>query len=238
MKQLSIVNWNIEWAKPNTKKGGIIKQKINEHTPDILCLTETYRDFLGEKGYSIFAHSDYGYRNSTGKHKVALWSKNKWENVSVMDNYNLPSGRIVSGTTQTSIGKLNVLGVCIPWKNAHVSTGYKNKKSWEEHLNYLRGLQKVLEHDVFRSDTIIIGDFNQEIPRKYSPSEAYNELLKTFESYNLITEGYIDGINKQTIDHIYCSNDMEGQNIFGINHIDNGLKLSDHFGISASLYKT
>ena len=235
MKKLSILNWNIEWAKPDSKRGKIIKKKINELSPDIICLTETYHDFLKESGYTILSHADYGYKNTDGKHKVMLWSKNVWKDVSTMEKNNLPNGRFISGKTKTPIGELNILGVCIPWKDAHVSTGHKNRKSWEEHLNYLKGLQSILKDDSFSANTIIVGDFNQRIPRKYSPAKVYDELLKTFKNLKMITGGNIDKIDKQTIDHICCSDDLDGQNVFDINNVENELKLSDHFGIFAVL---
>lgn len=77
--------------------------------------------------------------------KVILWSKNPWRDIDYVGDESLPTGRFVSGTTMTSIGEIRCIGVCIPWRNAHVSTGRKDKKQWEDHEPYLEGLKKVLD---------------------------------------------------------------------------------------------
>ena len=53
----------------------------------------------------------------------------------------LPGGRFVSGVTMG----IRYIGVCIPWQSAHVSTGRKDRKSWEDHLIYCRGLTRIIE---------------------------------------------------------------------------------------------
>ena len=234
---LKIVNWNIEWARPKSQRGKIIKKKIESLSPDLICLTETYHDFLKEEGYTILSSPDYGYSNTEGKHKVALWSKNKWKLSSNLENYRIPSGRLIYGQTNTVLGELNILGLCIPWKDSHVLTGNKNKKPWEDHLEYLERLSDILEEKNFQNNTIIIGDFNQRIPRKYSPIKVYDKLIKTFKTYKLLTGAEIERVATPTIDHIFCSTDIEVENLFGLDNVDNKIRLSDHFGIFASLKK-
>ena len=53
----------------------------------------------------------------------------------------LPGGRFVSGVTMG----IRFIGVCIPWQSAHVSTGRKDRKSWEDHLIYCRHLTGIIE---------------------------------------------------------------------------------------------
>ena len=39
---MNILIWNVKWAKPGTKRERIIKQIIDSHSPDIICITEGY----------------------------------------------------------------------------------------------------------------------------------------------------------------------------------------------------
>ena len=58
-----------------------------------------------------------------------------------------------------------MIGICIPWKSAHVSTGNKNRKIWEDHISYINALENFLNsaNDTYN---FICGDMNQRIPKK------------------------------------------------------------------------
>lgn len=57
---MKILTWNVEWASPRSPKWKRIYQKVSQHAPDVIVLTEAHEgSFLD--GYSIAADPDYGY---------------------------------------------------------------------------------------------------------------------------------------------------------------------------------
>jgi len=147
----------------------------------------------------------------------------------------LPGGRFVAGSTNTPFGALRVIGVCIPWRDAHVRTGRGDRDAWEEHLAYLETLQKVLQGHTSR--TIILGDFNQRIPRRWTPEHVHQRLLDAFEpDFSIVTEGLLEPAGAQAIDHMALSNDLIADQVTTISNLtDGGRHLSDHFGITAKI---
>ena len=138
---MRIINWNTEWATSRSYRGKEIKKRINVYNPDIVCLTETYSDFLAETGYGIESSADYGYKTHPGRRKVVMWSRNPWDQVDTTGNNVLPGGRYVSGQTMAGGTRLHITGVCVPWKDAHVRTGRKDRQPWQDHRDYLMGLK-------------------------------------------------------------------------------------------------
>ena len=80
------------------------------------------------KQHPSFIHShpvtDYGYKIQKGRRKVILWSKNKWTEVNQIGSKEIPTGRFISGVTNG----IKIVGLFIPWKFAHVSSGRKDRK--------------------------------------------------------------------------------------------------------------
>ena len=150
---LKISCWNSDWATPRSKRG---KFFIDKFDSDIICLAEGYESLLPKDGYLISSHEDYGYKTKNGRRKVILWSKNEWTDIDQLGSTEIPSGRFISGITNG----IRIVGLCIPWRFAHVSTGRKDRKPWEDHLSFIQNLSFSNEK------TIIIGDFNQNIPKK------------------------------------------------------------------------
>lgn len=223
---LSLAIWNTEWATPGSKRESRIKQILAEIDADILCITEGYLRSWENEGYVISSEEDFGYRIQEGRRKAILVSKEPWSNIDTRGSKKLPPGRFCSGTTHG----IDTLGVCIPWKSAHVTTGNKNRKVWEDHLSYLDGLGEVLRAS--QGPSMVMGDFNQRIPRKYSPEDVYHKLVDTFEpDYSIATSGEIQGLEKQAIDHLAISNSVQVNSIVGIPAVDNGQRLSDHDGL-------
>ena len=74
----------------------------------------------------------------------------------------MPPGRFVSGVTQTSLGKVTVIGVCIPWfgSRPEARRRVERRAQWEDHEQYLSGLAEVLGVTSARR-LIVMGDFNQ-----------------------------------------------------------------------------
>ena len=144
--------------------------------------------------------------------------------------------RFVSGVTD----ELRVVGVCIPWGDAHVRTGREERKSWEDHLKYLECLPTVI--DQYQGDAqpvVIAGDFNQRIPRQTQPQHVYGMLEQILlENYEVVTSGYRDDIGGYLIDRIAtdgrCS--AKTESIIPMNTED-GERLSDHHGVVAKIIR-
>ena len=141
----------------------------------------------------------------------------------------MPPGRFVSGVTQG----FRFVGVCVPWKDAHVNTGRKDRRTWQDHRAYLGGLVKVITPDS-KTPTILLGDFNQRTPRLYSPADVYEQFVGTVsKDFWISTAGVLEPISEPSIDHI-CFNPKPAR--FTVRTLDktqHGVRLSDHFGLVA-----
>ena len=129
---------------------------------------------------------------------------------------------------------IRFIGVCIPWRDAHVRTGRRDRKPWEDHLNYCHGLSKIIEKYKNQNTPIcVLGDFNQRIPRHRQPIEVEQALINAIPAnYNILTKGLKDSEGKLLIDHIVLSPGLNSNtcNIIPRFSLD-GTKLSDHVGI-------
>ena len=116
----------------------------------------------------------------------------------------LPPGRFISGITQTSVGEVAVVGICIPWfgSRSEARRGEERRRRWEDHEEYLAGLTEVLDR-VDAKRLIVMGDFNQAIgqgsraPRalRLALQEAFDPNLRIVTA-DLVFEG------RKSIDHI------------------------------------
>ena len=208
---LKISCWNSDWATPRSKRG---KFFIDKFDSDIICLAEGYENLLPKDGYLISSHEDYGYKTKNGRRKVILWSKNEWTDIDQLGSTEIPSGRFISGITNG----IRIVGLCIPWRFAHVSTGRKDRRPWEDHLSFIQNLSFSNEK------TIIIGDFNQNIPRKNQPEIVFSSLKNMIDRFNLLT-------TNMDLLHIVISNDLKAESVKKIAAEGN----SDHDGISCSI---
>ena len=188
-----IGTWNTEWAKADSPRGKRIRPLLAAPDCDILCVTEVgTAEILPKGGNIIDAGTDWGYeipKASPGRRKVLLWSRRPWTPVFDPLQADLPGGRLVAGTTETPIGKITVVGVCIPWRDAHVTTGMANRKPWEDHLAWLSGFERLsYAHSTWR--TVVLGDFNQRIPKgKVAPLRVHGALQRCFRFLKCSTEG-------------------------------------------------
>jgi hypothetical protein len=224
------------WAEPRESRFKLIKAVVESSLSDVLCLTEGRNDILPQGGYALGSQSDYGYLVSDPlRRKVLLWSRQLWSNVDDFGSPSFPGGRFVSGVTETGIGPVRMIGVCIPWKSAHVSTGQRHRKTWEDHQNYLDALNVYLRAQSFDIPTLVAGDFNQRIPRRSQPHAVYDKLMSVFEQWTIPTTGTIAG--KQLIDHVAMRGDLCVSAIDVINRESaTGQKLTDHDGAVLTLH--
>ncbi len=232
---LRLVNWNVEWAKPQHTPE--ILRRIDHHNAEVVCLTETDLGLLTRKGYAICSRADAGYGIKEGRRKVVLWSRQRWEHVDDLGAGSLPPGRFVSGVTRTSLGELTVVGVCIPWSGSRTEArrGAKRKKRWEDHDQYLEGLTCVLRR-VSTQRLIVMGDFNQIIGLGSSAGrERRLALQRAFPASMTIATSALGYEGRRGVDHIAVSGDLAAESLGVVSNVHDGRKLSDHFGVVAAL---
>ncbi len=235
---LRVVNWNVEWATPNSRRTAEILLRIAQHSPEVVCLTETHHDLLSRHGHTICSQPDYGYRVKAGHRKVLLWSREPWRDVDEFGIDLMPPGRFVSGFTRTSVGEVAVMGVCIPWfgSRTEASRNEERKKQWEDNQQYLVGLTDVLNRTAVKR-LLVMGDFNQIVGQgSRASTEVQLALRRAFPLSMRIATSELVFQGRKSIDHIALGADFAVGSLKPINNIHEGKSLSDHFGMVADLY--
>ena len=232
---LRVVNWNVEWATPRSERSPEILLRIGEHCPEIVCLTESDAGLLTAGGHTICSQPDYGFGAVRNRRKVLLWSREPWEKVERLGSASWTVGRFVSGVTNTPLGEVTVVGVCIPWSHSRTGRFGGHSKAWQDHENYLDGLAALLARTVTRR-TIIMGDFNQAIAQRSNvPAKLRAKLRSAIPPRMTIATAGLGHRGKRTIDHIALGEELTAESLGVISNVHQGRKLSDHFGIVASL---
>ncbi len=143
----------------------------------------------------------------------------------------------MAGVTDTSLGAVTVVGVCIPWSGSRTEVRRKSdrKMRWEDHRQYLVGLTKVLA-DIFANRTIVMGDFNQIVgPESRAPLELRLALQTAFPPSMRTVTSDLAFQGRRSVDHIALSDDFAVEPPEAISNIHDGKQLSDHFGVVADL---
>lgn len=180
---------------------------------------------------------DWGYDNLKGAwRKVALWSRQPWIDVSTHDHAALPSGRIVSGISDG----IRYVGVCIPWRDAHVSTGRKDRAPWQDQRAFLTFLRDLVPTLLALSEpSVLLGDFNQAIPRAPQPLEVLRELEVILDlGLTVPTAGLPRSDKGSLIDHITLSPSLLTSHVKVLPKTpETGFRVSDHDGIALTLHR-
>ena len=234
---MKLVNWNVEWATPRSTRRAEILRRIQRHDPEVICLTETHTGLLSQDGHTICSQPDYGYLIKGGRRKVMLWSKEPWDQVDDAGVVSMPPGRFVSGVTQTSVGEIMVLGICIPWFGSRTEArrNSERKKPWADHEQYLVGLTELLKRASAKR-LIVVGDFNQAIgPGSRASLKLRSALREAFPPGMTIVTSALAFQGRKCIDHLALSNDLAFTSLGVVSNIHEGKNLSDHFGVVAGL---
>ncbi len=234
----TLVTWNVEWATPRSwSRRDEILRRIERHTPDMVCLTETDVRLLSDQaGHTIHSQPD-GVKATGDLRKVVLWSREPWEQVDDRGGASLPPGKFVSGVTRTPIGRVTVIGVCIPFHGAR--TRWTNdgvvRKAWEDHEQYLTGLSEVLERTSPKR-LIVTGDFNQQVGQPgYAPAAMRDALRAAIPPHLTIATSTLGFGGRRIIDHVALSEDLSARSLTLIDRFHGDRTLSDHPGIVADL---
>jgi hypothetical protein len=158
---------------------------------------------------------------------VVLWSREPFEEVDTVGHPDLPPGRFVTGV---SMG-IRFVGVCIPWRMAHVNNGQRNRKPWEDHLRYWDGVWRlILEWRCENRPVCLLGDINQTSPVTNQPQNVFREfamLHSLWENWTL--RSYPE---ERVLDHIFTNAMARAVPEELIpKQTGEGLRLSDHIGI-------
>jgi hypothetical protein len=224
-----ILLWNLEWATPLSQRGRRIRARGAELAPDILCLTEATAVMLPDDGFVLDAEPDYGYGATGDRRKVLLWSRSPWSAVDRVGDEALPGGRYVSGVTHGA----RFVGVCVPWQDAHVRTGRRDRAPWEDHRRFLAAM-----HDAVRKllaapePLVVLGDLNQRVPRFRQPPDVHVALERVLAEGLACPTADDAGWVRGQIDHLLVGAGIETLDVNMLPRVaDDGLRLSDHDGL-------
>jgi endonuclease/exonuclease/phosphatase family metal-dependent hydrolase len=232
---LKVATWNTEWAPPISKRGVIIRERLADYEPDLVCLTECHAEFLAcWGGHTAVSGADWGYRKEEQWREVLLWSRQPWRDVSLSEGSGLPVGRSVVARTSTAVGDVTVMGIVIPYHFAHVRDGRRDRRPWEEHMAFLDALPAVLAG--LQTRCVVLGDFNQRIPSTWVPRAARDKLRQAFSGLDIVTAASVEFGGKATIDHIACDRVFAASGTSTLSNITGeGAAISDHFGVATDL---
>lgn len=232
---VTVATWNTEWSTPKSERGQRVSTVLRDVAADVLVVTEGNRGLLPAGGFAVDAGADWGYAPKAERRKVLVWSKRRLA-VEVTGEEGAARGRLVVTTTDTPIGPVRVVAVCIPWASAHVSTGRSDATQWSEHLQYLEQLAVLLPAFDDGMPTVIAGDFNQRIPRFRQPLRVAAALTEVFADWRVHTAGDME--DGPHIDHIASNALLTCLNVGEWPGRDAVGRLSDHSGVSCRFART
>lgn len=233
-ESLRVLTWNVERKKATSPTGRAGVEKLFSYDPDVMAITEARTSFPERDGHVVACEPIPHRHLEEDERRVILWSRRPWRDVDTVGHPELPVGRYVSGLTDTPIGTVRVVGVCISWHMANVHSGDRNRKPWQDHLRYLEHLPSVLEQ--FDEPLIIAGDFNQRIPRRARGNRAAAAAMaEAFEAFDIVTSGAIDGLDQPVIDHIALNGDLAPEGVWGWPAVEGGVRMSDHAGVGTDI---
>lgn len=227
--RVRILTWNLERAQLDRPKGLASLAHLQSWEPELMVLTEVRTSLPPERGHVVWCQALDAPWLASDERRVAMWSRQPWSEVDDHGLDALPSGRFVSARTETSIGAVRVVGVCIPWHMARVRVPPRDRRPWEENIAYCRELPAVLER--YRGERVIVaGDFNQRLPRAYTSKAAAEALEEAFAGFDVVTAGIPEGCDRQGIDHIALGPGLRCERVWGWPNVVDGRRLSDHDG--------
>lgn len=226
---MRIATWNTDNASPSSERGQRAGRWLAQLGADVICLTEAFADVLPAGGHTVAAAGDWGYPPRDERRRVLLWTRHAWTDPEVTGPDGMPPGRFVAATTQG----VRFLGVCIPWRDARVRTGRRDRSPWGDHLSYLAALPAALPST---GPVVVLGDFNQRAPRTRQPVRVADALADALDGLRLLTAGRVAGLDEQLIDHVAISADLRAARLRGWRvSTDAGRWVSDHSGVTVDV---
>jgi hypothetical protein len=172
----------------------------------------------------------WGYPIEATRRKVIAWSAAPWTDVRTID-HGATRGRLVAADTTIGDITATVIGVCIPWAAAHVSTGRRDRQRWDEHLEFCASLGELLSS--LSGAVVVSGDFNQTIPRRRQPQRVHDALIGALDGYDIVSSGTTPV--GQLIDHIAVGSAFTATDVTTWPNVIDGARVSDHAGVAARI---
>jgi endonuclease/exonuclease/phosphatase family metal-dependent hydrolase len=225
----TVATWNTQWATLKTDRGRRVAAKLADSDADVLVVTEGARELLPKSGSAVDAGADWGYSLQSIRRKVIIWSRFAIS-LEIVADKGAARGRLAVANVATPSGRVRVVGVCIPWRDAHVSTGRSDASPWSEHMEYLDQIEMLMGQLDGEVPTVLAGDFNQRIPRGRQPIRVSERLEDVFSHLTIHTVGQMQ--HGPHIDHIASSSHLACKSASDWSSADELRKLSDHSGVS------
>lgn len=232
-----ILTWNMQRHDPSSTKGRELGARILAQAADLVCLTEAHAGSAAVLGYEeISAEGVHWSPQKPSERKVVLGGKRHWTEVDEFGSEGLQSGAFVAGTTELPLGAVRVIGVCIPYHAASPFGQRPKARQWSEHLRFLDALHAYLstrDHDL---PLVVLGDYNQFLPRIWGAKAAHEKLLEALGAARIVTGGCLAIVERPSVDHIAITGELSARNVWGIDEHDaRGKPISDHFGVCADI---
>lgn len=213
---ITVATWNVEWATAGSGRGPKISTLLAAADADVIVATEGVRELLPLHGYAVDAGNDWGYGVKRARRKVIVWSRYPLT-LDFVGHEGATRGRLVMATAALPDMPVSIIGVCIPWQDAHVRSGRADAQPWSEHLDYLDRLEQLLPNWHDSTPTVIGGDFNQRIPRGRQPVQVFDRLAEVLSGYTIHTAGALP--NGPHIDHIATDRRLSAASVSDSDHL-------------------
>lgn len=232
---IKTIVWNVAWNKSRWQRD-FVHDLFRAESPGLVCLTEAAGMVVPRYPNTLASARDCGYPNPNGaKRKVWLFSDSPWEESTIhrAELTALPPGRFVSAVTKG----IRMVGVCIPWRFAHVRNGHRNREPWQDHDAYVAALGSILAR--YRQElrpVCVLGDFNLALSGTPPFGPREQRLRDAMGGLSFPTGGLRDADQEQLIDHVATSPGCE----FTVEQTlsrqtSDGRKVSDHPAIFGQL---
>lgn len=231
---MRVLAWNVERKKATSPTGRAGVERLLSYAPDVMVITEGRTSFPAGDGHLVACEPLPHGHLGADERRVLIWSREPWTAVDTIGDIDLPIGRFVTGVTDSGIGRVRVVGVCIPWHMANVRSGDRNRSPWEDHLRYLQALASVVAR--YDEPLIVAGDFNQRIPRRrYGNKAAAEAMSAAFEGFDIVTSGEVDGLDAPAIDHVALGRGLGAERAWGWPPVAADVRMSDHSGVGTDV---
>ena len=180
MSSLSVVLWNVQWASTTSKRGRSVSSQLVSLAGDLVCVHRGPRRHLARRRrLSTPSSRTTATPSSRAGRKVMLWSRWPWRRYRF--RWVFLTARPVDswrGGPRPSWATSASMRVCVPWRDAHVRTGRRDRRPWEDHQAYLVGLSLVLRERDHTLPAVVLGDFNRRVLGSRQPKKVYRALTR------------------------------------------------------------
>lgn len=237
VNNLRFLVWNLERQSLASQSGRLQHQCIKGAQAHIAVLTETWIGWdaiLG--GFEVSVFGATWSKTDPEERKILMWSGQPWRDVETARFGIANEERIIAATTDTPIGPVRVVGVCIAYHGAMVRHPEHPQPMWAEHRAYIEQLAAFMARQPSDLPLLIGGDYNQRIPGKFAPRDLRASLIASLGTARVVTDGDHGDDKVQLIDHLALSPNLKSSGLDLIIPPKIGTRpVSDHIGAVVSV---